>query len=83
MNSSKLDKIRSAEGSEAHRGSLGSKGSTISLEVGLEGKVAQGNRTLSVIYLKNSRNFLDKSDQMARLEVLAEHNNKRKDKTLL
>lgn len=83
MNSSKLAKIRSAEGSEAHRGSLGSKGSTISLEGGLGGKAALGNRTLSVIYLKNSRNFLAKADLMDRLEGLEEHNNKQKDKTLL
>lgn len=87
MNSSKLVKIRSGVVSaEVRRVSLASKDSMISLEVVLVvlvDKVVLANRTLSVIYLKNSRNSSAKVDLVDNKEVLAGHNNKRRDKTLL
>jgi hypothetical protein len=83
MNSSKLGKTRSEGGlAEEAKGSLGSKGSMISLEVVL-GKAGLASRTHSVIYLKNSRNSLDKVAHKVNQEALVVVNNRLKDKTLL
>jgi len=83
MNSSKLGKILLEEDLEVEdKVSLGLKDFMTSSEVVLV-KDVLGNKIHSVIYLKNSRNSLDKVVQEARLEAREERSNKRKGRILL
>jgi len=83
MNSSKLGKILLEEDLEVEdKVSLGLKDFMTSSEVELV-KDVLGNKIHSVIYLKNSRNSLDKVVQEARLEAREERSNKRRGRILL
>jgi hypothetical protein len=83
MNSSKLGKILLEEDLEVEdKVSLGLKDFMTSSEVVLV-KDVLGNKIHSVIYLKNSRNSLDKVVQEARLEAREERSNKRRGRILL
>jgi hypothetical protein len=83
MNSSKLGKILLEEDLEVEdKVSLGLKDFMTSSEVVLV-KDVLGNKIHSVIYLKNSRNSLDKEVQEARLEAREEPSNKQRGRILL
>jgi hypothetical protein len=83
MNSSKLGKILLEEDLEVEdKVSLGLKDFMTSSEVVLV-KDVLGNKIHSVIYLKNSRNSLDKVVQEARLEAREERSNKQRGRILL
>jgi hypothetical protein len=83
MNSSKLGKILLEEDLEVEdKVSLGLKDFMTSSEVVLV-KDVLGNKIHSVIYLKNSRNSLDKVVQEARLEAREEPSNKQRGRILL
>ena len=83
MNSSKLGKILLEEDLEVEdKVSLGLKDFMTSSEVVLV-KDVLGNKIHSVIYLKNSRNSLDKVVQEARLEAREERSNKRRGRIFL
>ena len=83
MNSSKLGKILLEEDLEVEdKVSLGLKDFMTSSEVVLVKDVLD-NKIHSVIYLKNSRNSLDKVVQEARLEAREERSNKRRGRILL